>query len=574
MKLLFKYMGKYKGLILLSFVLIGFAVASQLIQPDLLKSIIEGIVTNDTSKLYNQGLILVIFAVLGLAAGIANTVIAAKISQNVGAQMREDIFAKVQSFSFTTIEKFTPSNLVVRLTNDTQQAQNLVMIILQSLTRIPLLFIGSFILAMTVLPELWWIVILVLVVVIVVVMIAFGMMGPKFGKIQQLIERINTIAKENFTGIRVVKSFVQEDDEIKKFSDISKDLTKETIAVGMIFSIMIPMFNIIAEGFTVFIVYLIGGMVDTDPSVISASVAFVNYLMMIMMSIIIGGMMMSFASRAIVSMNRIQEVLNATSEIDFPEVSAEITSGTLAFEDVSFTYEGDEDHSIYNVSFDIQNGQTLGIIGATGSGKTTLTQLMARIYDADGGRVLIDGKDIKTYSEDVLRENVSLVLQRPILFSGTIADNIRQGDKHATDEEMMDAAKIAQAYEFIENEKGQFDAEVYQRGANFSGGQKQRISIARGVVGEPKILILDDSTSALDARSEKKVKEALMTKLPNTTKIIVSQKISSIVHADKILVLDEGKLVEQGTHKELIKSSPIYREIYEIQKGKEVAVHE
>ena len=570
LKFLFKNMWKYKWLVIMSFILVSISVLSQLVQPELLKSIIESIVTNDTTSIARDGGLLVAIAVFGLVAGVVNTIISAKIAQNTGATLREAVFNKVQTFSFSTIEKFSASNLVVRLTNDTVQAQNLVMIVMQSLTRIPLLFIGSLILGMRIMPQFWWMIVLVMVLVILVVMISFGIMGPKFGKIQTLLERVNTLAKENFTGMRVVKSFVQEDAEIKKFGAVSKQLTKETIDVGVIFSIMMPTFFFIMDGASFLVIMVVGKMAETDPAVIGASVAFVSYLVMIMMAMMIGGMMTSFASRAIVSMQRIEEVLHTETELLFPETGAEIANGTVTFDHVSFTYDGDEAPTLKDVSFTVQAGETVGVIGATGSAKTTLAQLIARIYDPSEGSIQVDGRDLKAYPETTLREHIALVLQRPILFSGTIADNIRQGNKHATQADLERAAEIAQAAEFIANEENGYEAEVYQRGANFSGGQKQRISIARGIVGNPKILILDDSTSALDARSEKKVKEAIMAQMPDTTKVIISQKISSIVHADVILVLDEGRLVEQGTHKELVANSAIYQEIYTTQKGKEV----
>ena len=568
MSLLFEYIKKYKVSFLLSFVFISIAVIAQLKQPQIIAEIIGSIVEGDIDLITQQGILLIVIAGVGFVGGFVNTIIAAKIAQKTGSDLRRRVFDKVQTFSYSNIEKFQASNLVVRLVNDTQQAQTLIMIILQSLLRIPIMFVGSFILAMTVLPQLWWIVVLVMVLVIVSVGVAFSIMGPKFGRMQRLIEKINAIAKENFMGMRVVKSFVQEDAEITKFNEESDLLTKEIIGVGYVFSFLMPAFFLIMDGGVALIVLMAGFLAESDPSVIQSTIAFISYVVMIMMSLMIGGMMVSFSSRAFVSMARIKEVLDTEVDMHFVEDSKPITSGNIEFKDVSFIYHDVEETTLRNVSFTIEHGQTLGVVGATGSGKSTLGQLIARIFDPSSGSVHIDGIDLKGISQSSLRSEVSLVLQKPILFSGTIAENIRQGKKDATHEELRSAAAIAQALEFIENEPQGFESEVYQRGANFSGGQKQRISIARGLVNKPAVLILDDSTSALDAKSEKLVKEGLKAEMTNTTKVIVSQKISSIVHADKILVLHEGVLVDQGTHKELLERSDVYKEIYDTQKGK------
>ncbi len=289
-----------------------------------------------------------------------------------------------------------------------------------------------------------------------------------------------------------------------------------------------------------------------------------------MFALMMGGMMVSFSSRAFVSVGRIKEVLDTETDMTFKHDNLELTSGGIIFENVSYQYDDLEAPTLDKVSFEIDHGKTLGVVGASGSGKSTLAQMIARIYDPSEGTIYIDHQDLKDVPKEMLQKDISLVLQRPIIFSGTIADTLRQGKKDASDDEMVKASKIAQAYEFITDEVDQFDAIVYQRGSNFSGGQKQRLSIARGLINEPKILILDDSTSALDAQSEKRVQDALRTEMPNTTKVIVSQKISSIVHADLILVMDEGRLVQQGTHQELLETSLVYREIYETQKGKAV----
>ena len=555
-----------KTAIALSFVFVAVSVSVQLIQPKILATIIANIVSNDTALINKYGLFLIIMAILGLLAGILNTILAAKIAQQTGEKLRNDVFHKVQSFSYSNIESFSASNLVVRLTNDTQQAQSLVMIILQSLTRIPIMFIGSFILAMNTMPQYWWVVLLVMVLVIISVGIAFSLMGPRFAQIQRYIEKINAIAKENFLGMRVVKSFVQEDREIDKFTQESVKLTEQTIKVGYIFSFLMPLFFLIMDGSVLLIIFLISQNAQLDPIMLGNAMSFISYVVLIMLSLMIGGMMVSFSSRAFVSLKRIQEVLDAENDMTFTNKIHDVTEGTLRLDNVSFKYDGAESNTLNNISFEVKHGETLGIIGASGSGKSTLAQIIARIFDPIEGNVYIDNHDIKDIDQSYLKKVVSIVLQRPILFSGTIASNIRQGKKDASYEDMKEATDIAQATKFIMQANGQYEAEVYQRGSNFSGGQKQRISIARGLVAKPKILILDDSTSALDAQSEKLVIDALKDKLHDLTKIIVSQKISSITHADQIIVLDQGSIVDTGTHKELSQRSQVYQEILETQK--------
>lgn len=565
---------KVKGhgrLVFVSFMMTCLMVISQLWQPKLLQKVMTAIMNEDNQELKNVGIILIIVAVVGLVAGILNTILAAKVSQEVASEIRADGFKKIQTFSFADIEKFSTSNLVVRLTNDVNQIQMIVMMTLQTILRIPILFIGSFILAMMTLPKLWWVIILLVVLVFVTVMSLFGLMGKHFTKIQGYIEKVNTIAKENLTGIRVVKSFVQEENETKKFTKVSDKLAKHTIKVGNLFSIMIPTFMLISSLAIVVSIYFAADLAKTDIEVIGAIVSFMNYLMQIMMSIIIGGMMMMMASRGMVSLKRLNEVLETEPTLVYKKENTQpITTGEVVFDHVSFTYNGDDHPTLKDISFSTKAGESVGVVGATGAGKSTLAQMIARMYDPTEGNIYVGEANLKDVAKEDLRENVALVLQKAILFSGTIADNIRQGDKKANEEKMEKASRIAQAKEFIERQADGFMSPVEERGANFSGGQKQRLSISRGVIGDPKVLVLDDSTSALDARSEKLVKEALANELDGTTTFIIAQKISSVVQADNILVLDEGRLVAQGTHKELLKTSDVYKEIYETQKAKEV----
>ncbi|APB31531.1 ABC transporter ATP-binding protein [Vagococcus teuberi] len=572
MRILITKLKKNKSLVSLSLFMTVIMVASQLWQPKLLQKIMNSIMTENQSELKKVGIMLIVVALFGLVAGILNTIFSAKLSQEVASDIRSDGFKKVQEFSFENIETFSTSNLVIRLTNDITQIQNVVMMMFQSIFRIPIMFIGSFILAMMTLPKLWWIIILLVVLVVLTVMIVFSMMGKHFAKIQHYLEKSNGIAKENLAGMRVVKSFVQEKNQINKFSAVSEKLTSHTISVGNLFSIMIPTFMLISNLAIVMSIYFTANLAKTDIEAISAVVSFMNYLMQIMMSIIIGGMMLMMASRGMVSIKRLNDILETKPTLTYlPDNESEpIKNGDVSFHDVSFTYAGDDTPTLEDISFKVDNGMSVGIVGATGSGKSTLAQLMARMYDPTTGSIKVGGADLKHVSKEELRNAIAIVLQRAILFSGTIADNLRHGDEHADEKELYRASTIAQAYEFIERQMDGFESRVEERGSNFSGGQKQRLSISRGVIGHPKVLILDDSTSALDAKSEKLVKEALAKELSDTTVFIIAQKISSVVQADTILVLDEGHLVAQGTHQELLQTSEVYREIYDTQKSKEV----
>lgn len=569
MDLVLKHVKKYKLAVTVSLLSVVVMVMASLWQPKLLQQVLEAIITENNDEMTEIGIYLIGLAVLGLIAGILNTIFSAKVAQGVSADIREEAFRKVQTFSFGNIETFSAGNIVVRLTNDVNQIQNLVMITLQSLFRIPILFIGSFILAMLTLPELWWIIVALIIAVVVITGLSFTRMGKHFMIIQNLIDKINNIAKENLMGVRVVKSFVQEKNQLAYFSKVSDDLTKHNIIVGTLFSVMIPGFMLAANLAVVGAIFFVSHLVKDDPTVIGGIASFMNYLMQIMMAIIIGGMMMMMTSRAAVSLKRIKEILAAEPDVTYVDAPEQTLTGSVVFDHVSFRYPGDEKETLKDISFTIQSGEMIGIVGATGSGKSTLAQLIPRLFDPTSGKIEVGGVDLKQVNERSLRETVSFVLQRAILFSGTIADNLRHGKKDATEQEMTRATQIAQAREFIEKLPDGYNATVEERSANFSGGQKQRLSISRGVIGAPKILILDDSTSALDARSERLVREALDRELKETTTIVIAQKIASVVKADRILVLDEGKLVGEGTHSELVATNPIYQEIFETQKGAE-----
>ncbi|APS26749.1 ABC transporter ATP-binding protein [Weissella cibaria] len=569
MRLLKPYFKRYKLDLVLAVITVIIMAMAMLFQPTLLSKIVQAISDDNMSKVRHIGLQLLVIAGIGLIAGIVNTIFAARASQGIASDVREAAYRKIQTFSFGNVEQFSAGNLVVRLTNDVQQIQSILMMMLQPLLRMPILFIGGFILAVNSIPKLWWIIVVMVILVGAVSALVMGNMGKRFGMIQGLIDRVNAKAKENLQGVRVVKSFNQEGNEQKRFDDVSDELNHVNLQIGYLFSIIMPAFMFIGQGLMVVAIYFVGNMVGTEPKMLAQITGFTNYLMIIMQAIIVGGMMMTFAARGFVSMGRISEIMDTKSDLVYKDVPAQDLTGAVEFDDVSFTYPGDDKPTLKHISFKVQPGEMIGIVGATGSGKSSMAQLIPRLFDPTEGTVKVGGVDLKDANESSLRKTVSFVLQRATLFSGKISDNLRQGKPDAQEQDMKRAAQIAQAAEFVERYEDTYEHVVEERSSNFSGGQKQRLSIARGVIGDPKILILDDSTSALDAKSEKLVKEALDNELQDTTTFIIAEKISSVINADRILVLEDGALVAEGAHQELVETSPIYQEIYKTQKAQE-----
>ena len=564
-----KALSAYKLFIFLSLLMTSLMLASSLLQPLYLKDVLNALLSGNREEIYRLGAWLLGFGLVGLLAGGANVTLAAYIAQGVSSDLREKTFRKIQTFSYANIEQFNAGNLVVRMTNDINQVQNLVMMMFQILFRLPILFLGSFILAVVTIPSLWWVIVLMVFLVFFLTGVMMGLMGPRFAKFQVLLEKINAIAKENLRGVRVVKSFVQEREQYQKFTQVSDELLEQNLFIGYAFSIVQPMMMIVGYGAVYLTMWLLSSMIQMDPGLVSSIVSFISYLNQIMFTIIMVGFLGNTVTRAMVSIRRIKEVLDTEPAMTFKHEVEEDLEGSLVFDHVTFTYPTDTEPMLKDISFEVKPGEMIGVVGATGAGKSTLAQLIPRLFDPQEGSIKIGGKDLRDISEASLRKNVSIVLQKAILFKGTIADNLRQGKQDASLPELEQAARIAQASEFINRMEDTYNSQVEERGNNFSGGQKQRMSIARGVVSNPNILILDDSTSALDAKSEKLVQEALNKDLKGTTTIIIAQKISSVVHADKILVLDQGRLIGQGRHADLVATNDVYREIYETQKGKE-----
>lgn len=570
MKLLIPHLKNYLGAITGALIAIIVAAGASLLQPRIIQFILDDLMRNDRQAMIRNGVFLIVLAIVGVIFGILNVYFSAKVAQGVTSDLRAQTYRKIQTFSLAEIEKFSASTLVVRLINDMNQVLNIIMMTFMQILRLPIMLIGAFILGIITIPRFWWLQIVMFVAVSGVILIVFPRLGKTFDKFQKKLDKSNTLAKEAMQGIRVVKSFEQQDNEAKRFEKVSDEMNVLNIHIGYIFSAMLPAFFLICNVAITAVIYLVGQNIQRDPSELAAITSYIGYLMQMLFTLAFGGMTMAMYARGFVSLGRIKDVIETKPTLSFKEDAKDVDlDGTVEFDHVSFAYPNSENETLKDISFKVSSGQTIGIIGATGSGKSTLAQLMVRLYDPTKGTIKIGGVDLKDVNEKSLRKAVALVLQKAVLFSGKIADNLRQGKKTATEKDFERATKLAQAEEFVKRYDARFDHMIEERSANLSGGQKQRLSIARGVIGDPKVLILDDSTSALDAKSEKAVKEGLATQLDETTTFVIAEKIFSVMDADQIMVLDEGNLVAFGSHEELLKESDLYREIYQTQRAKE-----
>lgn len=541
-----------------------------LLQPWLLQDTLNCLMKNDAAGIKRYGIFLLLLAAIGVVCGILNIWFAAKTAQGVTSDVREQLYRKIQSFSFSNIEKFSVGTLIVRLINDMNQVTNIIMTTLMQVLRMPIILIGSFVMGIVTLPRYWWVQILLLLIVSLVLFFVFPSLDKLFSKYQVWFDECNTVARESMQGVRVVKSFNQQDQETEKFTASSNELNQLNIKIGYVFSILMPAFTLVVCIGTALIVYLVGKNIGLYPKDISAISSYVGYLSQMLSNLAFGGMMLAQYSRGLVSLKRIDEVIETEPDLKFNHEESNVDlKGSVEFDDVSFKYPGSSKETLSHVSFKVDPGETVGIVVRTGSGKSTLVSLLVRLYDPTSGTIRLGGCDLRDVNERKLRKMAALVQQKALLFSGTIADNLRQGDENATEEDMERAIEISQAKEFIDKYPDRFEHVVEERSANFSGGQQQRLSIARGIIGKPKVLILDDSTSALDAESEKKVQAGLEQKLGDATVFIIAEKIFSVMHADKILVMDDGKIKAMGTHEELLLTSPLYQKIYETQRAGE-----
>ena len=568
-----KYL-KDKKLIIVISVLISFVqVIITLYQPQLISKVIENLNIIDASGnviINKEGInhyatLVIIVGFIGLVLGIVNTICSSNLAMYVSTKLREEVFLKVQQFSYEQIEKFSVPHLIVRLTNDINQIQNIVMAIFQMLIRMPLMFVGAVYFTIISTPSLWWTTILYIIIIVIIMAIMMRIILPKFKIISKSNDKITTIIKENVDGARVVKSFVQEEKEMERFEKEVKIFTKNFKQTGYAFGVMIPLFTLVANLIIVLVIYLMADIGVKNPEMIANIVSFSQYIMLLMFTVVSGGFMLNQFGRAMVSNKRINEVLEVIPDKRMGTKKLEEFE-SLKFENVSFKYDMAEDYSLKNLNFVINKGEKVGIIGMSGSGKSTLVQMIPGLLRPTEGQILINGYDEKEYDEKSLLNKIAIVLQKANLFSGTIKDNLLHGNENGNDNQIEQASKLAQAYEFIDKKEKRFDEQVYQKGANFSGGQKQRLSIARALMKNPELLIFDDSTSALDAKSEGLIKNVIYNDLKEKTCIIVAQKISSIVECNKIIVLKNGMIENIGTHQELLEKSSLYQEIYDTQK--------
>lgn len=544
-----------------------------LLQPKLIASIInDGVLKYDLLHIRNVGLLMVGAAFIGLLGGIGCIVFSSKAAYGFGADLRSDLFDKVQSFSFRNLDKFKAGSLVTRLTNDVVQVQNVVMAMLRVLIRAPFLAIGSFIMALTISPKLALILVIIIPLLFIALLIVIQKAFPLFIEVQKKIDSLNTVLQESFSGIRVVKAFVRADYEEKRFGKENDELMHITVKASRLIALIIPIMMLLMNITVVAIIWFGGLQVWEGAIEIGDIVALINYITQILFSLMMVGMMLMFVSRAKASAERISEVLETELEIKNVNNAKKYTlkSGKVVFDNVSFSYDNSENSLVLkDINFTADPGQIIAILGATGSGKSSLINLIPRLYDTTKGRVLVDGTDVREIDLHTLRSNIGIVLQETILFSGSVKHNISFGKPQASQSEIEEACITAQAHNFIMEMPNGYETELGQRGVNLSGGQKQRLAIARALLLKPRILILDDSTSALDFATESKLQEALKEVMKESTVFLIAQRISSVAQADKILVLDEGMIAAEGSHRELIESSSIYQEIYRSQLRKE-----
>lgn len=517
------------------------------------------------------GLFMFGLAIIGLCGGLATMKTSANVSQRFAYRLRKDVFNKISQFSFKNIDTFSTASLTTRMTNDITMLQNLVMMALRILVRGPALLVVSAVFAVKINPKMSAILLVLLPVIVVIVVLVLKFGFPMFQKMQKKIDNVNRVVQENLIGIRVVKAFVREDHEKKKFHVVSDDLARQGAkASGLIVTVM-PIMMLLFNVVIVFIYYK--GGIDASNGVMQVGQisVFASYIAQILMNLMMISMMLLQVARGKACGDRIVEVLDAEIDIKNPEnpyiPSPESRKGAVEFKNVSFKYDVSShgDNILDDISFTVNPGEIVGIVGGTGCGKSSLVNLIPRLYDTTQGQVLVDGVDVKDYDLTALRDMIGVVLQKNVLFTGTIKDNIRWGDKNATDEEIVSACKSAQAHDFIMAQPDGYDTNLAQGGLNLSGGQKQRLCIARAMIKKPKILILDDSTSAVDTATEAKIRESFYNELSETTVFIIAQRISSVKDADKILVVDDGRIQAMGTHDELINTSDIYQEIYKTQ---------
>lgn len=515
------------------------------------------------SYLKRVGVEMILMTLLMVASAILTGLVAARVAAGVGCDLRESIFKRVISFSDAEINRFSTASLITRSTNDVQQIQMVTVMLLRMVLYAPVLAVGGIIKVVESGASMGWVIVVAVAGILVVLGVLMAIALPKFKIMQDLVDRVNLVSREILTGISVIRAFGREKFEEERFDKANKDLTKTSLFVNRVMTFMMPVLMFIMYAVTILIEWVAAHRIDSGELQVGSMTAFITYTMMIIMSFLMIGMLSVMLPRAGVAADRIKEVIDTESTIcDKPDCKKlEAVKGVVRYEHVSFAYPGADEDVLTDLDFEARPGETTAIIGSTGCGKSSLVQLMPRFYDVTGGKITIDGTDIRDVSIESLRENIGYVPQKGVLFSGTIASNIRFGAEDASDEQMKKAAAIAQATDFIEEKDKQYDSSISQGGTNVSGGQKQRLAIARAVARNAKIYIFDDSFSALDFKTDVAVRKALREDMTDSTVFIVAQRVSTILHADQILVLDEGKIVGKGTHKELMENCPVYEQI-------------
>ena len=573
MKKLFKYLKPYMLPTLLAPLFMLLEVAMDLMQPALMSRVIDvGVANADKAYIVRTCVLMFACALLGVIGGLGNMYFSTRAGYGFARDLRSDLYRRIQSFSFSDIDRFKTGSLVTRTTNDVTQIQNAFTNCIRMLVRAPFLCIGGVVMVLVLNAKLSLVVLAAIPFLAAMIVFLLKRGRPLFTSMQEKLDRVNTVMQENLSGIRVVKAFARADHEKAKFKVANDDLCDSTMRAMMMMSMAFPLINLIMNA-TMILMYAFGGsMVFHGELTPGEIMAFSNYIIQILMSLTMSSFMLMFLSRAGVSIRRVLEVLNTQSDIvDGPDADAAVTRGEVAFDHVSFAYPGQSGNVLSDITFIARAGETVAILGSTGSGKSTLISLIPRLYDASAGSVRIDGRDVRAYHLNTLRGAIGVALQESVLFTGTIEENLRWGDENASPEEIRHAAAIAQADPFVEKLAEGYQTELGQRGVNLSGGQKQRLCIARALAKHPRILILDDSTSAVDLATEAEIQKGLRGAFGDMTVFIIAQRISSVMDADRILVMENGRVIDSGKHEELKKRCEVYREIVVSQLGEEAA---
>ncbi len=572
-KTLAKCVREYKAASVLAPVFVVLEVIMEVLVPYLMASLIDnGINKGNMDYIWQMGLIILAAAFASLIFGALSGRFAAVASAGFAKNIRHDLFYKIQEFSFANIDRFSTSGLVTRMTTDVTNVQNAYQMIIRVAFRAPFMMIFAMVMSFNVNASLSWTFVIFIPVIALALFVIIKLSFPVFSRVFKTYDKLNNIVQENLHGIRVVKSFVREDFEKEKFGAISQSIYRDFSKAEKTIAFNMPVMQVCIYGCILIISWFAAQLIAYGDMTTGELTSMFTYIMQILMSLMFISMIMVMVTMSKASADRISEVLNEEIDLtnaDVPEKN--IQDGSIRFENVSFSYAKDKDKlCLKNVSLAIQSGETVGIIGGTGSSKSTFVQLIPRLYDATEGTVYVGGKDVRQYDINRLRDSVAMVLQKNVLFSGTIKENLRWGNENASDQELVRACRLAQADEFIKRFPDKYDTYIEQGGTNVSGGQRQRLCIARALLKKPKILILDDSTSAVDTKTDALIRKAFAEEIPDTTKIIIAQRISSIQHADKIIVLDGGKINAVGSHEELLKNNEIYQEVYySQQKGSE-----